>query len=87
MEFKTFTYEKENNIAVISLSRPKSMNAISSELILELGGIFDEMKKQFEKKINSNVKINVIEVTKIESLRCGTAAECPIVISKIAQNS
>ena len=49
--------------------------------------IFDEMKKQFEKKINSNVKINVIEVTKIESLRCGTAAECPIVISKIAQNN
>ncbi len=47
--------------------------------------IKEEMKKQFEKRINSNVKINIKEVTKVELLRSGTAAECPIVISKIAQ--
>ncbi|MHA2431519.1 MAG: phenylacetate--CoA ligase family protein [Promethearchaeota archaeon] len=45
--------------------------------------ISEEMKKQFKKRINSNVKINVREVSKVESLRSGTAAECPIVISKI----
>lgn len=41
MEYNTVIFEKENNIAFITLNRPKSMNSISSELLKEMDTIFD----------------------------------------------
>jgi len=43
MSFNTMSYEKENQIAVITLKRAKSMNAINSEFLDELDRILDEI--------------------------------------------
>ena len=36
-QFENITYEKKDNIAIITLNRPKALNALSSALIRELG--------------------------------------------------
>lgn len=43
MGFNTMTYEKEDHIAIITLNRPRSMNAINSEFVDELGRILNEI--------------------------------------------
>jgi len=48
MEFNTIRYEKENHIAIITLNRPKSMNAIDSIFIWEFHQLFDEIKDDDE---------------------------------------
>jgi len=48
MEFNTIRYEKQNQIAVITLNRPKSMNAIDSIFIREFHQLFDEIKDDDE---------------------------------------
>lgn len=48
MEFSTIRYEKENHIAIITLNRPKRMNAIDSIFIREFRQIFDEIKDDDE---------------------------------------
>jgi len=40
MGFNTITYEKGDGIAVVTLNRPKSLNALCNELIGELGTVF-----------------------------------------------
>ncbi len=41
MGYNTVIFEKENNIAVITLNKPKSMNSISNELMSELNCVLD----------------------------------------------
>jgi len=43
MGFNTMIFEKEDHIAIITLNRPRSMNAINSEFVDELGRILDEI--------------------------------------------
>lgn len=43
MEFKTIVYEKSDGIALVTLNRPKSLNALCDELIGELGMVFNEI--------------------------------------------
>jgi len=45
--------------------------------------IFKELKKQLQQKLGKNIKINIKEVEKIQALRSRTAAESPVVISKV----
>ncbi len=45
--------------------------------------IFKELKKQLQQKLGKDVKINVKEVEKVQSIRSNTAAESPVVISKV----
>lgn len=45
--------------------------------------IFNELKKQFQQKLGKNIKINIKEVEKIQTIRSRTAAESPVVISKV----
>jgi hypothetical protein len=45
--------------------------------------IFNEIKKQLLQKLGKNIKINVKEVDKIQTIRSRTAAESPVVISKV----
>lgn len=44
----TMTYEKSEGIAIITLNRPKSMNAINREFICELGRLIDEIANDDE---------------------------------------
>lgn len=49
--------------------------------------IFEEMKKQFEKKIGLKVKINVKEVDNIMLIRSDSAGAFPVVISRVNRYS
>ena len=43
MGFNTIVYEKGDGIALVTLNRPKSLNALCDELIGELGMVFHEI--------------------------------------------
>ncbi len=43
MDFKTLLYEKDAGIAIVTLNRPKTMNALNDELINELSIVMDEI--------------------------------------------
>lgn len=43
MDYETIIYEKENNIALVTLNRPQSLNAISVKMAQELDQVFDEI--------------------------------------------
>ncbi|MBS3919330.1 MAG: enoyl-CoA hydratase/isomerase family protein [Deltaproteobacteria bacterium] len=48
MVLNTVTYEKGEGIGIITLNRPKSMNAINREFIRELDQLFDEIARDDE---------------------------------------
>ena len=43
MDYSTIIYEKDGNIAIVTLNRPKSMNSIGSALINDMNNVFDEI--------------------------------------------
>ncbi len=45
MAFNTIVYEKSDGIALVTLNRPKSMNALCNELIGELGVVFHQIEE------------------------------------------
>ncbi len=50
MELKTLLYEKENNIGILTLNRPKSMNGINDEMMIELSALLDKIAADDEVK-------------------------------------
>lgn len=48
MGFNTIVFEKKDGIALVTLNRPKSLNALCEELIVELGLAFGEIEKDSE---------------------------------------
>ena len=44
MDYTAILFEKENNIAVITLNRPKSLNAINSAILHELDIVLDTIQ-------------------------------------------
>ena len=51
MEYETLLYEKEGQVAVVVLNRPKQLNALSLRMKEELGHVFDEIEKDAEVKV------------------------------------
>ena len=43
MEFKNLTVVNEGNVAIVTINRPKAMNALNSETLKELDVAFDEL--------------------------------------------
>jgi phenylacetate-CoA ligase len=72
--------EKIDEIDVLLILDEKLKNAEPKNEI-----IFKELKKQLQHKLGKNIKINVKEVEKIQTIRSRTAAESPVVISKISK--
>jgi enoyl-CoA hydratase len=50
MSYENIIIRNENNVAVINLNRPKSLNALNSELVAELDKAFDEIAADPEVK-------------------------------------
>ena len=48
MDNTTLLYEKEGNLAVIKLNRPKSLNALNSVLLRELETLLDALEADDE---------------------------------------
>jgi enoyl-CoA hydratase len=48
MELKNLIFEKEGNIAVITINRPKALNALNSETLFELEMVIDSLTKEKE---------------------------------------
>lgn len=38
-------FEKEDNLAIVTINRPKALNALNSETLIELDGVFSEIEK------------------------------------------
>lgn len=50
MELKTMFYEKEGGVGIITLNRPRALNAINDELVADLGRAIDEIAGDSEVK-------------------------------------
>ncbi|MDD4172320.1 MAG: enoyl-CoA hydratase-related protein, partial [Syntrophomonas sp.] len=48
MELKTLLYEKDAGIGIVTLNRPKSLNALNDELIRELSIVMDAIRMDDE---------------------------------------
>ena len=51
MSFETILYEKEGGIGIITLNRPKQLNAITFKLKEEVSGLLDEIEKDDDIKV------------------------------------
>lgn len=47
-EYQTIRYQKEHGVAVITLSRPQRLNAMSIQLLRETGEVLDQVEKDKE---------------------------------------
>jgi enoyl-CoA hydratase/carnithine racemase len=45
MEFNTIIFEKNGGIAKITLNRPKQLNAVNEEVLLELQAAIEDIEK------------------------------------------
>ena len=51
MGYETLLYEKEDGVGIITLNRPKSLNAMSFQLKEEVSAILDEIEKDDDVKV------------------------------------
>ncbi|MEE8174520.1 MAG: enoyl-CoA hydratase-related protein [Dehalococcoidia bacterium] len=45
MAYETLIYEKEDNMALVTLNRPDVLNALSTKMSLEIAAVFDEIHR------------------------------------------
>lgn len=50
MSYKNLTMEKKDGVGIVTITRPKSLNALNSELLDELFAVFSEIKEDNEVK-------------------------------------
>jgi enoyl-CoA hydratase len=51
MAYKTIIYEKQDNVAVLTLNRPDALNALSIELTMELGEALESAEKDDDVRV------------------------------------
>ena len=51
MSYETIIFEKQNNIGIVKFNRPKALNAINSQVMIDLGSIIDEVEKDASIKV------------------------------------
>lgn len=44
MELNNVTFEREENLAIVTINRPKALNALNSETLRELNAVIDELE-------------------------------------------
>jgi len=54
MDFETIMFEEKNNIGLLTLNRPDTINALNQKMIEELGSLFDELN------LNDSVRVLII---------------------------
>ena len=45
MELKNVLLEKEGNLAIVTINRPKALNALNSETLKDLNTVIDDLEK------------------------------------------
>ena len=48
MEFKNLSLTQDGRVAIVAINRPKALNALNTEVLLELDAIIDELEKNPE---------------------------------------
>ena len=48
MEYKNVEYRIEDNIGILTIDRPKVLNALNAETIREIRSVLDEVKRNQE---------------------------------------
>ena len=48
MEFNNVLLEKEGNIAIVTINRPKALNALNSETLKELNAVIEDLENDKE---------------------------------------
>ena len=43
MGYEQIIYEKEDGVAIITLNRPETLNALTDKMMREIGGVLDEV--------------------------------------------
>jgi len=51
MELKNILYEKKNGVATITINRPKALNSMNEETILEISSTLDDIRKDESVKV------------------------------------
>ena len=51
MNYSVLDYQKEDSVAIVTLNRPESLNALNKKVFDELGLIFDEIEKDYSIKV------------------------------------
>lgn len=51
MELKNILYEKDAGIRIVTLNRPKAMNALNNEIVIELAMVMDEIAADQEARV------------------------------------
>lgn len=65
MEFKNIIFEKEDYLAILSINRPKAMNALNADTLYELEAAVKEVKD------DTNIKVMIITGTGDKSFVAG----------------
>jgi len=51
MGYEQIIYEKEDGVAIITLNRPETLNALTDKMMREIGGVLDEVATDEEVKV------------------------------------
>ncbi len=80
MDYKNIKFEKENAVAIITIDRPKVLNALNDETVMELHHCVDEIAK--DREIRCVVLTGGGEKSFVAGADIGELAKCDVVSGK-----
>ena len=72
MAYKYFEIENDNHVRILQINRPDALNALNSELLLELSDIINECKMYI------NIKSRLVERIHCKKVQTRYIPEIPI---------
>jgi len=80
MDYKNIKFEKEGAVAILTIDRPKALNALNDETVMELHRCIDEISK--DREIRCVILTGGGEKSFVAGADIGELAECDVVSGK-----